>query len=348
MATKNEVYSAWPFWNARERRLRAAVRVYLQLLLRSLLFAAIGVPGAVLVLEAVASSPGGFGELGPAADSLEIRLATSVAAVSCTILSVYVCGRFLDRRPFSSFGLKLTREWWLDCLFGFALGGVLMGGVFAAELAAGWSTVTGTFEGGWGSPFLLLAPPVVFVCAGFWEELLYRGYALKNLSEGLNARPLRARGAVLLSWFLVSVAFGVGHLGNPGADALAVANIVAAGLMLGLPYVLTGDLAVPIGLHVGWNLFQNAVFGMPVSGIEPAGATVFSVDRTGPALATGGSFGPEGGMLGLLAIGAGCAAILGWARLKGCLFVSEDVARPNLVPTSGRTTSSAGGDQGAS
>jgi membrane protease YdiL (CAAX protease family) len=223
----------------------------------------------------------------------------------------------------------LTAGWWLDLVFGFTLGGALMGGIFAVELAAGWASVTGTLKGGWGSPFMVLGPLAVFVGAGVWEELFYRGYILKNLAEGLNSPPWGARGAVVLAWAFVAGLFGVMHLGNPGANALAAVNIAAAGFMLGLPYVLTGELAAPIGLHVGWNLFQNMVFGFPVSGIEPKGATIFSVDQTGPALWTGGTFGPEGSLIGLSAVGVGCAAILGWARLKeGQVSVSEKVAQP--------------------
>jgi uncharacterized protein len=325
----NEGSLFWPFWNPEERRLRAGIRICALVSVRSLVLVVIGAPVAVLVLDAVAGGPGGSEGLDLDADSLQTRVAGAIAAVVCTVLSVWVTGRLLDRRRFAEFGFRLTRGWWVDLFFGFVLGGALMGSVFAVEQAAGWATVSGTFEGGWGSPFLVLGPIAVFMGAGVWEELFYRGYMLKNLAEGLSSPTLCPRSAVVLAWTLVSGLFGVMHIGNPNADAFAVVNIVAAGLMLGLPYVLTGELAVPIGLHVGWNLFQNMVFGFPVSGIEADGATVFSVDQAGPALLTGGAFGPEGGVLGLLAIGLGCAAILTWSRLKeGQVSVWEKVAQP--------------------
>ena len=270
----------------------------------------------------------GRGDLGTVADSLGVRFATILAALACAFASVWVGGRFVDRRPFRDFGFRLDREWWLDCAFGFALGGALVGGVFGVEVGAGWARVTGTFEGGWGSPFAVFGPVVVFVSAGLWEELFYRGYMLKNLAEGLDVGPLGAQGAVLTAWVSVSTVFGVSHLGNPGAGALAAVNIGAAGLMLGLPYVLNGELGLPIGLHVGWNLFQSTVFGLPVSGIQPDGATVFSVDRAGPPLWTGGGFGPEAGLLGLAAFGMGCLVILARASVRGRLSISEKVARP--------------------
>jgi hypothetical protein len=65
--------------------------------------------------------------------------------------------------------------------------------------------------------------------------------------------------------------------------------------MLGFGYVLSGQLAIPIGLHLTWNFFQNAVYGLPVSGFETFGASFLSTEQVGPDLWTGGSFGPEGG-----------------------------------------------------
>ena len=109
---------------------------------------------------------------------------------------------------------------------------------------------------------------------------------------------------------------------------MAIFNIVAAGLMLGLPYLLTGKLGLSIGLHIGWNLFQGNVFGFPVSGFEPSGATVFAIEQAGPPILTGGAFGPEGGLLGLLVIGAICGIILLRVRLLDRAAISSKVSRP--------------------
>jgi uncharacterized protein len=120
----------------------------------------------------------------------------------------------------------------------------------------------------------------------------------------------------LLAWISSSVFFGVLHADNPSATYVSTLNIVLAGLMLGFGYVLSGELAIPIGLHITWNLFQGAVYGFPVSGFGPFGATFLATEQGGPKLWTGGSFGPEGGLLGPAAMLLGILLIALWIRLR--------------------------------
>ena len=253
------------------------------------------------------------------AGSPALPLLSAVAGLAGTLLSVWLAARFLDRRPLRSLGLRLDRGWWLDLLFGMALGGLLMTAVFLAELGLGWLSVAGAFEtAGTGAPFALafLFPVAVFLCVGFSEELVSRGYQLTNAAEGLNHPVVGPRGAVLLAWVASSVFFGALHAGNPNATFLSTLNITLAGIMLGLGYVLSGQLAIPIGLHITWNLFQNAVYGLPVSGFGFFGATLLSTEQGGPDLWTGGSFGPEGGLIGPAAMLLGVLLIALWVRLR--------------------------------
>jgi uncharacterized protein len=248
-----------------------------------------------------------------------LPLVGSVGGLAGTVLSVWLAMRFLDRRPFGDLGFRLDRGWWLDLLFGLALGTLLMTTIFLVESRLGWISVAGTFETtGTGAPFALsiLLPVTVSVCAGFSEETLYRGYQLRNAAEGLNHPAFGPRGAILVAWASSSVFFGVLHAGNPNATALSTFNITLAGLMLGFGYVLSGQLAIPIGLHVTWNFFQGAVYGLPVSGFETFGASFLSTEQAGPELWTGGSFGPEGGLISPAAMLLGVLLTALWVRLR--------------------------------
>ena len=299
-----------PFFNDRERRLRALWRLLLQFL--------ISFAGLVLLesLLSVAFTPSGGGA---PATSPVFQVADRVASLVAALLSVWLAGRFFDRRPFSGFGLRLNRDWWLDFGFGLFLGALLMSGIFFTELAAGWVTMIGAFEAvGKGASFFpaILAPVTIFICVGITEELVSRGYWLRNMAEGLNLPGLGPRSAVFLAWVLSSSFFGLLHLANPNASVVSTLNIVFAGLLLGTGYVLTGRLGISIGFHMTWNFFQGSVFDFPVSGTEPVGATFLSIEQGGPPLFTGGAFGPEAGLLGLAAILLGSLFILLWVRAR--------------------------------
>jgi hypothetical protein len=69
-------------------------------------------------------------------------------------------------------------------------------------------------------------------------------------------------------------------------------------------------------LHLTWNLVQGNVYGFPVSGKTPFATTVIAIEQGGPDVWTGGAFGPEGGLLGILATVIGMFAILGWVRWR--------------------------------
>ena len=248
-----------------------------------------------------------------------LALIGHVASLGAAVLSVWLACRFFDRRPFSDLGLKLReRAWWLDFVFGLLLGALLITGIFSIELSAGWISVTGTFASTGDTSFLfaILPPLVTFLCVGFYEELVFRGYELRNAAEGLNYPGLGPKRAILLAWAISSLFFGFLHLPNPNATLLSAANIAFAGLMLGSGYVLTGRLGLPVGLHIAWNFFQGNVFGFPVSGTRLSDATFVEVKQSGPALLTGGAFGPEGGLLVPAACVLGTLLILLWVRLR--------------------------------
>ena len=307
-----------PFYNHRERRPRAFWRLVLQLALVVGVGFAVGwLASGALALLGWAPPRGGGTEIlaGP-----PIFLVTNSAVSLVTVVaSMWLAGRFLDRRSFADFGFRLGGGWWLDLFFGMALGGFLMTVVFLVELGMGWITVTASFRSLVpGTPFLIaiLIPATVSLCVGVYEELLARGYQLRNAAEGLNLPFVGPRNAVLLAWVLSSAFFGYLHAGNPNATLSSTFNVALAGLMLGFGYVLTGELAIPIGLHITWNFFQGSVFGFPVSGLRPVGATFLSTAQGGPSLWTGGPFGPEGGLVGPAAMILGVLLIALWVRLR--------------------------------
>jgi membrane protease YdiL (CAAX protease family) len=186
-----------------------------------------------------------------------------------------------------------------------------------------------------GSLFVGLSVPVgLLVAAGYFlaigvlEELIFRGYVLVNLAEGARI-ALDSRRAVLLGLGMSAALFGAAHAGNPNATALSTLNIALFGLLLGGGYVLTDSLAVPIGIHTGWNFVLGPIFGLPVSGLTTSIAVV-AIDYDQSAALTGGGFGPEGSVLALAALLVGTAILALWLRYTSGLSVCEQIAEPDL------------------
>jgi membrane protease YdiL (CAAX protease family) len=233
--------------------------------------------------------------------------------------------RFIDRRPWRELGLHFDRLWWLDLLFGLFLGALLMSFVFAVEYVAGWVRVRDFFVVDLNAtPFAiaLIGPLVASLVISIIEELLARGYQLRNLAEGLNMEHIGPERAIVASWLISSSLFGLLHIFNPNATGLSTLYLMLTGVFFGLGLVLTGRLVLPIGLHFAWNFFQGTVYGFPVSGNTFGGATVMTIEQGGPPLWTGGAFGPEAGLLGIAAILLGCLLTLLWvqARYKRVAF----------------------------
>ncbi|HPH95990.1 MAG TPA: type II CAAX endopeptidase family protein [Anaerolineaceae bacterium] len=299
------------FWNDGQKRLRAGWRMLAQLLIAGVLVMAATAIWS-LVSEWILNSA--------LAESLAVRLVVRLVKVNitwlCLVASLALAGRFLDRRPLRDFGFALDRNWWLDLGFGLLLGAGLMAAIFGVEYALGWVEIRATLQTNsntFGIGIILYIG--MFLGVAMEEEIMARGYWLRNLAEGFTGRWLKPRGALLLAYAISSAIFGLLHLGNENASLVSTLNLVMAGLMLGLPYVLTGELAIPIGLHMTWNFFQGNVFGFPVSGGAP-GTTFIAIQQGGADLWTGGAFGPEAGLVGVLAMLLGTGAIVLWVRLR--------------------------------
>jgi len=310
------------FYNYQERRLRAAWRLALQFLVFSLVgllvsFVFSAVASLVLVMRP--GSPQDSASLASALlRSNFFRTAMGIGTLLAILVSYWVASRWLDHRPMRAFGFHFSRHWWLDFLFGLGLGALLMLCIFLAELALGWVQVTGTFFSADPQvPFGLglLSNGLLFFCVGIYEEMLSRGYHLRNLAEGLNFPFPGPRAALVTAYLGSSAMFGLAHYSNPYSSWISTLNLVVAGLFLGLGFILTGELALSIGLHMSWNFFQGNVFGFPVSGLV-ADASFITIQQHGPELVTGGSFGPEAGLIGLAAIVLGSLLILLWVHRR--------------------------------
>jgi len=252
-----------------------------------------------LVLVAVASVAGSAAVA--ATDGrwwLTLLIGAAAAALSLAAYRWVV--RRTERRPVT----ELARPGAARALGrGLGAGVLLFASVIGLIALAGGYRVDGT-----GSVAAAAGLLGMLTAAAVAEEVVFRGVLLRVLEE---------RAGTVGALVLTSVLFGALHLVNPDASLWGAAAVAAeGGLMLGAAYVATRTLWLPIGLHLGWNFTAAGVFGAEVSGSDVAQGLLHGV-TSGPALLTGGAFGPEGS---LVAVGAGLvltAVLLRLAHRRG-------------------------------
>lgn len=199
---------------------------------------------------------------------------------------------------------------------GFALGAAAILVPCALLLALGWFAFEPTEPGAWLGPSLTAA--CVLVPAALYEELFFRGYGFVVLAERFGAR------AALV---ITSLSFALIHVLNPGATAQSIALVTVAGLWLGVVRVVTGSLWAAFAAHFAWNAAMALVLHASVSGFAFATPAYRMID-TGPAWATGGTWGPEGGVFAALGMMAATAALL--ARPQGRALFTRPQGRGEI------------------
>jgi membrane protease YdiL (CAAX protease family) len=139
------------------------------------------------------------------------------------------------------------------------------------------------------------------VLAAFMEELLFRGILF---------RWIEAFAGSWAALVVTSALFGLAHIFNANATwTSSLAIMVEAGALLGGAYMLARNLWVPMGLHAAWNFTQGFLFDVPVSGNDMHG--LVQAKLSGPVLLSGGTFGLEASMIGVvLSIPLGAFLIL--------------------------------------
>jgi membrane protease YdiL (CAAX protease family) len=147
----------------------------------------------------------------------------------------------------------------------------------------------------------LIIPFTVAFTVAIIEEILLRGIVFRITEEKWGSA---------IALIISGVIFGGLHLVNPHVTLVSILCITIVGVLLGAAYLYYRSLWVPIALHFAWNFTQNGIFGAITSGNEKT-ASLFTTQINGPAILTGGQFGPEGSIqAALLCLIAAAAVIL--------------------------------------
>lgn len=207
------------------------------------------------------------------------------------VLASITC-QLLRRRPVAELFGKFDVHWLKELCAGGLIGSAIM--LFPALILGifGWVKWQWNPEG----VSTLLSSALLFAGVAVAEELLFRGFVFQRLIAGLGHWAAQL---IIAAYFLLT------HLSNPGMTGsvkmLAGINIFLASILFGLAFIQTKSLAMPLGLHFMANFVQGGILGFGVSGTEQSGLLIPTFGDA-PAWLTGGQFGLEASLPGLLSV----------------------------------------------
>jgi membrane protease YdiL (CAAX protease family) len=229
-------------------------------------------------------------------------LVNLILSTTMGLAAAWIC-LAIEKKPLSAIGYQLNGRWAGDLGLGVLGGaGIMLVTALIAMAAGGFHWTRGAADVhalAWGA--------LLFVLVGFNEETLFRGYLFQRLVDGLSEWPAQ---------ILMALFFALAHWNNPGmmgaTKVWATVNIALAAILLGLCYLKTKSLALPIGVHIGWNFTQGNVLGFGVSGTTDAKGLLQPVFHGKAEWITGGAFGLEASLPCVLVCGAAIVALLVW------------------------------------
>jgi len=243
-----------------DNRLRASWRIVIAVALTF-----VGALGGALVVQQVEIP------------DLFVPLVAHMVAVLGVLATAGLLARYVDHRHLSDYGFSLSPRWGVEAVVGAIIGIGLVGLAFGLAHQRGVVTTVETLSTG-AADRLVTGFGVVligWIFVGLWEETLFRGLFLKNAAEGLAVRELSPTTAALGAWLSSSLVYGFLHgpLGsNPEGTSLLYTLVMTSvmGGLFGLAYLLSNELALPIGLHIGINFAEQNLFFGPPAGVAPA------------------------------------------------------------------------------
>ncbi|MBC8299463.1 MAG: CPBP family intramembrane metalloprotease [Flavobacteriaceae bacterium] len=220
-------------------------------------------------------------------NNANINLNTMITLEYSMIISMgimlWIFMKFIDKQPLIEIGLQ-TKGRLKEFNYGLIMGLVIMAFAYVSLSLIG-EIVFENYTFNLQKIFLSI---ILFVGVSVFEEVIFRGYMLKNLLESFNP---------YVALFISSIFFSLIHGSNPNVTTLGLCNIFLAGFFLGASYIFTKNLWFPIALHFSWNFFQS-MFGFKVSGLDSYSIIEFTIPENN--MLNGGEFGFESSFLSII------------------------------------------------
>ncbi|HOF87262.1 MAG TPA: hypothetical protein PLZ36_04025 [Armatimonadota bacterium] len=259
---------------------RALIFLFVALLLLNLLGVVVSIP---LLLAGVKP------QTSPVLELLLFGLAATPAVLAA---GAWTASRF-ERLPLATLGLSPHAAWPARLAGGFLGGAALVALFLCALRAAGFATLTVRLPSSqeWAA-LGLLACCLLVASAG--AVLLLLGYGFQTLLRGAGVPVALGVCALAYTLLMAMQTPGSAPLQHVLAHPLLYVTLLLNCLLLGLLYLRSGSLWLPIGVNAGWN-FGLALFYLPLGTEAPLAPTPLRATLIGDPQLVGGPLGPESG-----------------------------------------------------
>ena len=200
--------------------------------------------------------------------------------VTCgiVIISFLIFSRFWDKESYNNNIISRGKGKFLFWVKGFIIGGVMIGLTTLILILTGWIKT----EYNNPSRALITFPFITMVFTAFWEELVFRGYALNKLQNIIGKHAAAVA---------IALIFALLHLLSPLSSFAIVISTFLSGLLLNYAFIKTQNLYFPVGIHFAWNALNNLLYEN----------VLFKIDYVNQF--TGGIKNPEQGLVAIVITG---------------------------------------------
>ena len=214
---------------------------------------------------------------------LNMMISLEYSMIFTMVIMLWLFMKFIDKQPLIEIGFQTVGRL-KEFNYGLILGLLIMAFAYVFLSLIG-EIVFENYTFDLQKIFLSI---ILFIGVSVFEEVIFRGYMLKNLLESFNP---------YVALFISSIFFSLIHGSNPNVTTLGLCNIFLAGFFLGASYIFTKNLWFPIALHFSWNFFQS-MFGFKVSGLDSYSIIEFTIPENN--MLNGGEFGFESSLLSII------------------------------------------------
>ena len=143
---------------------------------------------------------------------------------------------------------------------------------------------------------------IIFICIQSGaEEIIDRLYIYQKLRRRFKNPFVAVFGNALFFFAL--------HLGNPGLNYAAFAELFGWGVLFALIVLYFDNIWISIAMHTAWNFTQNIFYGLPNSGIV-SGYSIFKLDAASSDFFFDTGFGVEGSWGAVIILAVICTVLI--------------------------------------